>query len=189
MPSTSQLRRFSRSLARSRWQACRSPRSRVAAPIELARASNRHSARRPAGANLPATSCLDAFWTPAAAHAESLGAAGVQKPVQLRTAANGGRRITTMVHNALAGDLSHTCQRERVPATCRLGCQRCRSGRKGSVTGAPSWSYSGIGPGTSIGAHDKHPEGCPSSAIAGVASGSKRVAAIERSAMRAYLMS
>ena len=38
--------------SRSRGQACRSPRSRVAAPIEPALASNRHSARRPTGANL-----------------------------------------------------------------------------------------------------------------------------------------
>ena len=66
IPSKSRLGRFSRSLARSRGQACTSPRSRVAAPIEPALASNRHSARRPPGANLPATSCLDAFWTPAA---------------------------------------------------------------------------------------------------------------------------
>jgi len=65
IPSNSQPRRFSRSLARSRRQASRSLRSRVAAPIEPTLASNRHSAPRPTGANLPATSCLDAFWTPA----------------------------------------------------------------------------------------------------------------------------
>jgi hypothetical protein len=45
------------------------------------------------------------------------------------------------------------------------------------------------GPGTSTGAQDKHPEGCPNSAIAGVANGSKQVAAADRSAMRVYLMS
>ena len=65
IPSKSRLTRFSRSLARSRGQACRPPRSTVAAPVEPALASNRHSARRPTGPNLPATSCLDAFWTPA----------------------------------------------------------------------------------------------------------------------------
>jgi hypothetical protein len=34
-----------------------------------------------------------------------------------------------------------------------------------------------------------HPEGCPSSAIAGVANGSKQVAAADRSALRVYVMS
>jgi hypothetical protein len=40
----------------------------------------------------------------------------------------------------------------------------------------------------SIGSHDAHPEGWPSSAIAGV-NGSRQVAAAERSATRTYLMS
>ena len=35
-------------------------------PLSPARKSNPHSARRAAGAKLPATSCLGAFWTPAA---------------------------------------------------------------------------------------------------------------------------
>ena len=64
IPFKSRLSRLSRSRP-LRLQACRSPGSSVAAPMEPALASNRHSARRPAGANLPATSCLDAFWTPA----------------------------------------------------------------------------------------------------------------------------
>lgn len=42
---------------------------------------------------------------------------------------------------------------------------------------------------TSTGLHMKHPVGCPSSATAGVASGSRVVANAARSAMGAYLMS
>jgi hypothetical protein len=98
--------------------------------------------------------------------------------------------MTAVAPGALGSDLSHYFStRVWVPATCRLGRPRCPSDRNGSVAGAPSWSYSGVGPGTSIGAHDKHPDGCPSSAIAGVANGSKQVAAAERSAMRMSLMS
>jgi hypothetical protein len=40
-----------------------------------------------------------------------------------------------------------------------------------------------------MGGQFAHPEGCPSSAIAGVANGTTQVAAAERSVTRTYLMS
>jgi hypothetical protein len=53
-------------------------------PSWPARKSNPHSARCPAGAKLPATSCLGAFWTPAASVRGTSPHAGVQKPAQFR---------------------------------------------------------------------------------------------------------
>ena len=50
----------------------RPPSCGVASTIELGATSNPHSTRCPAGAQLPATSCLGAFWTPASSAAESL---------------------------------------------------------------------------------------------------------------------
>ena len=54
----------------SRWllgmQACPSAHAGVALIIESGATRNSHSARGLAGAQLPATSCLGAFWTPAA---------------------------------------------------------------------------------------------------------------------------
>ena len=47
-----------------------------------ARKSNPHSARCPAEAKLPATSCLGAFWTPAARVRGASRHPGVQKPAQ-----------------------------------------------------------------------------------------------------------
>ena len=56
----------SHSLARPCVQACRSRRPSVAPTSELGANINPHSARCPAATQLPATSCLGAFWTPAA---------------------------------------------------------------------------------------------------------------------------
>src|SRR6516162_5726411 len=49
-------------------------------PSRSALTSNPHGARCPAEAELPATSCLGAFWTLSAQRAETLVIAGVQKP-------------------------------------------------------------------------------------------------------------
>jgi hypothetical protein len=48
------------------------------------RSYNPHSARCPAGAPPPATSCLGAFWTPASLARRTHRHAGVQKPAQKR---------------------------------------------------------------------------------------------------------
>src|SRR5712691_608550 len=54
-------------------------------PSSSAPPSNPHSARCTAGAQLPATSCLVPFWTPAATARGTVPHAGVQKPAQDRT--------------------------------------------------------------------------------------------------------
>ena len=51
-------------------------------PSRAAPPSNPHSARCTASAKLPATSCLGAFWTPAATARGKVRHAGVQKPAQ-----------------------------------------------------------------------------------------------------------
>ena len=61
------------------------PSSRSAPP------SNPHSARCTTAAQLPATSCLGAFWTPAATARGRVRHAGVQKPEHLRTYRNQNR--------------------------------------------------------------------------------------------------
>src|SRR5215471_5152863 len=47
--------------------------------------SNPHSTRCTVGAQLPATSCLGAFWTPVSSACGALLLAGVQKPAQKAT--------------------------------------------------------------------------------------------------------
>src|SRR6202022_620422 len=54
-------------------------------PSSSAPPSNPHSARCPAGAQPPTTSCLGAFWTPAATARGRVRHAGVQKPAHDRT--------------------------------------------------------------------------------------------------------
>src|SRR6516164_445296 len=51
-------------------------------PSTSALTSNPHSARCPARAQLPATSCLGAFWTPVSSACLDLVIAGIQKPAQ-----------------------------------------------------------------------------------------------------------
>src|SRR5262249_57240464 len=53
-------------------------------PSRAAPALNPHSARCLAGAQLPATSCLGAFWTPVSSASGGAVIAGVQKPAQQR---------------------------------------------------------------------------------------------------------
>jgi hypothetical protein len=71
-----------KSLRHSRWllgmQACPPAPTGVALIIESGATRNSHSARCLAGAQLPATSCLGGFWTPAARSARHLIIAGVQ---------------------------------------------------------------------------------------------------------------
>ena len=62
--------------------ACRRARR---APSSAAPLSNPHSARCNISAKLPATSCLGAFWTPAATARGRVRHAGVQKPAQFQT--------------------------------------------------------------------------------------------------------
>jgi len=61
------------------------PASRL--PSRAAPALNPHSARCLAGAQLSATSCLGAFWTPASWARGSFVIAGIQKPAHRRTSA------------------------------------------------------------------------------------------------------
>jgi len=63
-------------------------------PSSSAPPSNPHSARCTTGAQLPATSCLGAFWTPAATARGRARHAGVQKPAQQETRLIGALHVS-----------------------------------------------------------------------------------------------